>query len=261
MIAATAWVALLALHAQLAGAAPGALPSPESEWNEVKGIYRHIEERFPPEAYHYIFPGRSPTGLYALSLIKAHAGHSVPISETRGLTIWDLSFSEKQNLFEHFDRFIDLKAARRGRILIVDFAAGGESLKFFSVALSLWLEERGQNFPIETLALIDRPQGRRILASRPRWTKRGRISPVAWVEFQGNFKSWALPIGDEFPTVFHQLYQGDFYHHVSPYGAFSIYLNIKESPPRLLRRAFTTYLTERSRLEGVEPMSCGAHFD
>ena len=132
------------------------------EYVQVKEVAKQIMMQYPPDKYHYIGLGKSPTPVIAFmqsygsvvnNLVSAH---NMPLSKfghrTSGMSRaernvvggTELDAEQKERLSDHFDNFIlDHDDIAQGKsILLIDFVQTGKSLIATQRNLQEYLENR-----------------------------------------------------------------------------------------------------------------------
>ncbi len=119
-------------------------------FSDIKEVAEEISVVFPPDKFHYLMVGRSPTPITAYLELKGLTNiTTVPLSfHAFG------SISSDENLyFRHFGNYLPPEEKLRGKtILLVDFTEQGESFLRSRILFVNYFKDR--DIPVQSLALI-----------------------------------------------------------------------------------------------------------
>jgi hypothetical protein len=136
-------------------------PAYVSEWEQLRDIALTIIRQYPPDRFHYVGIGQSPTPIIAILQNLSLGATNVPLSdiETHMRRILDKRAPDKAMkamLYEHFGRFLPADEKLGGRqILVMDVSGigGGEGISSAKWALATYAHETSRAFSVRSLAL------------------------------------------------------------------------------------------------------------
>ena len=131
----------------------------QEEFDQVQELARDIMRTYPPDRYHYLGLGKSPTAVMAFlqeygsranisatNMPLSKFGHSVSSmsrAESKVAEGAPLNAEQRQRLWDHFDRFVPTVSDLEGKdILLIDLVQSGKSLVATQRHLEQYLSER-----------------------------------------------------------------------------------------------------------------------
>lgn len=132
-----------------------------SEYRGIKNISETILRRFPPDEFHYIGLGASPTAILAyleLTLGTQAVSH-LPMSNIGSLRNRAEEGQIESEKFRkllrvHFDTFLPVHLDSGKKLLVIDFALMGETISNVSEFLSSAWTDKGEGDRVRFLALV-----------------------------------------------------------------------------------------------------------
>ncbi|SKA09842.1 hypothetical protein [Sediminibacterium ginsengisoli] len=149
----------------------------QGEYDQVKQVALQIMEQYPPDKYHYLGLGKSPTPVIAFlqsygtvtrnPMVSAtnmplskfdHRSSSMSRAEKGVVNGAELNADQKERLSDHFDRFVmsNEEIVEGKSILLIDFVQSGRSLVATQRHLQEYLKKRyhGSGFTGLTFGIL-----------------------------------------------------------------------------------------------------------
>ncbi len=137
---------------------------------KIRDLTLRILGQFPPDKYHYVGIGRSPTPIMALMEELGIEISQIPLTKfqypTDSESRWNYPSGEPlgpyqlNELFEHFDKFlISPSLVGDKKLLIIDFQNQGWTLISAAEHINLYLKNRGRSTQVELLGLTGYDRG------------------------------------------------------------------------------------------------------
>ena len=142
----------------------------QEDFDQIQAVTLKVLRQFPPDKFHYVGIGRSPTFMMALMEELGIEVSQIPLTKfqypTDSNSRWlypagdPLSSYQLKELFEHFDKFlISSSLVGNRKLLIIDFQNQGWTLISAAEHINLYLQKRGRSTQVEAMGLTYSERG------------------------------------------------------------------------------------------------------